>query len=128
MGRLNKNLDIDEQILNPKSRNSGGRLYNTMQDQPHTPQSCVCHECGIPGHKRPQCPNRVRRFPSPCKKLQLSFEGFIAGKYVSNMRFNTGADKTVVRADLILGAAYIWKCTKVDSWRGNEVTEHYFSG
>ena len=80
-----------------------------MQGQPHTPH---CHECGIPGHKRPQGPNGVRRVPSPCKKSQLSFEGFIAGKYASNIRFNTGADKTVVRADLIPGAAYICKHTK----------------
>ncbi len=34
------------------------------------------------------------------------------------------ADKTVVKADLISPALYTRKCTKVDSWRGNEPTEH----
>ena len=84
----------------------------------------VCHGCNEPGHIRPNCPNRVRVVKSPEPSNIMVVKGCLAGRKVRRLRIDTGADRTVVRADFIPSDAYTQEVIKLDSWRGAQCSEH----
>ena len=51
----------------------------------------ICHGCGTPGHIRPNCPEKVGEVKSPDRNSQE----------ISIFFIDTGADHTIVRADLV---------------------------
>ena len=84
----------------------------------------VCFGCGEPGHIRPNCPHRIRRIRSPENSGRMSVDGLIAGEKVSGMRVDTGADRTIVRKDLVPEAAYTGKDVLLDTWKGAQLSKH----
>ena len=84
----------------------------------------VCFGCGEPGHIRPNCPNKIRRVRSPeCAGL-MSVDGFIEGVAVSGLRVDTGADRTIVRKDLVPELAYTGREVVLDTWKGAQPSKH----
>ena len=84
----------------------------------------VCYCCGEPGHIRPNCPNKIRRVRSPeCAEL-MSVDGLIEGVAVSGLRVDTGADRTIVRKDLVPELAYTGREVVLDTWKGAQPSKH----
>ena len=84
----------------------------------------ICHNCNEPGHIRPNCPNRLRRVKSPVQSDVMVVSGWLAGCLSDQLRVDTGADRTVVRADFVPEAAYTGDVVGLDTWRGNDCSEH----
>ena len=93
-------------------------------DDRHAKRSIICHNCGEPGHIRPNCPNRVRSMKSPESKELIEVPGFLAGVPVEGLAIDTGACRTVVDAKHIPQSAYLGKSIVLDSWRGKELSRH----
>ena len=101
---------------------SGGSRSGKGDRQNRKP--IVCHGCGEPGHIRPNCPNKVRRVKSPVHSKVMTVSGWLAGCKTDKLRVDTGADRTVVREDFVPRAAYTGEVIRLDSWRGDECTDH----
>ena len=84
----------------------------------------ICHGCNEPGHIRPNCPNKLRRVKSPDQSDVMVVSGWLAGCASDKLRVDTGADRTVVREDFVPKAAYTGEVVGLDTWRGNECSEH----
>ena len=84
----------------------------------------VCHNCGEPGHIRPNCPNRVRSVKSPESESLIEVEGSLAGIPVKGLQVDTGACRSVVCSKYIPQSAYLGKSITLDSWRGRQLSEH----
>ena len=50
--------------------------------------------------------------------------GCLAGMEATNLRIDTGADRTVVRKDYIPEVAYTGRSIALDSWRGSQPSNH----
>ena len=84
----------------------------------------VCFGCGEPGHIRPNCPHKIRRVRSPeCSEL-MPVDGWIDGAKVTGLRVDTGADRTIVRKDLVAEEAYTGKVVVLDTWKGAQLSKH----
>ena len=90
----------------------------------HSKKPVICHNCGEPGHIRPNCPNRVRSVKSPESVELIEVSGFLAGVPVEGLMIDTGAGRTVVDAKHIPQSAYLGKSIVLDSWRGKELSKH----
>ena len=84
----------------------------------------VCHNCGEPGHIRPNCPNRVRSVKSPESEPLIEVSGCLAGIPVQGLQVDTGASRSVVSAKFVPKTAYLGKCITLDSWRGRQLSKH----
>ena len=84
----------------------------------------VCHGCNQPGHIRPNCPDRVRVVKSPEPSNVMFVKGYLAGRKVGKLRIDTGADRSVVRADFIPSESYTDEVVNLDSWRGAQCSVH----
>ena len=84
----------------------------------------ICHNCGEPGHIRPNCPNKVRRVKSPDKSDVMSVSGWIAGCLSDKLKVDTGAERTLVRADFVPSTAYTGDTVGLETWRGNDASNH----
>ena len=89
----------------------------------------ICHGCGEPGHIRPQCPKRVRsvRSPdgdSPAKGDEMFVSGWIDGCPIEKLKVDTGADRSLVREDLVPLTAYTGKVVSLVTWKGNDPSKH----
>ena len=103
------------------AQSNGGK--QVRNDKPAR-KPIVCHGCGEAGHIRPNCPHKVRRVKSPEPGNVMFVKGWLAGRKVGKLRIDTGADRTVVRADFVPLEAYTDKVVKLDSWRGAQCSEH----
>lgn len=77
----------------------------------------TCHECGVKGHIRPECPNRV----ASVKNAGHSKGRILLGRIGVNpctMTLDSGADNTVVRADLVAEADYTGNSIRVGDYYG----------
>ena len=90
----------------------------------HAKKSIICHNCGEPGHIRPNCPNRVRNVKSPESEELIEVPGVLAGVPVEGLVIDTGACRSVVDAKYIPQSAYLGKSIVLDSWRGKELSRH----
>ena len=106
------------------SPNGGNSNSNKGEQQKFEKRVPTCYGCGVVGHIRPNCPNKVRRVPSPKPSNFMTVQGSIAGVNVNNLRVDPGADRTVVREEFIPSSAYIGGTIRLDSWRGSQVSEH----
>ena len=89
----------------------------------------VCHGCGEPGHIRPQCPHKVRSVRSPdcetpAKSDVMFVPGWLAGCQSDKLKIDTGAERTLVRADFVPTAAYTGEVVRLVTWKGNDVSNH----
>ena len=89
----------------------------------------ICHNCGEPGHIRPQCPHMVRSVRSPDSDTQAKCDvmfvsGWIAGCSSDKLKIDTGAERTLVRADFVPTAAYTGDVVRLVTWKGNDVSNH----
>ena len=89
----------------------------------------ICHGCGEPGHIRPQCPMRVRtvRSPdseSPAKGDKMFVSGWIGGSPVERLKFDSGADRSLVRKDVVPPTAYTGEVVSLVTWKGNDPSKH----
>ena len=105
----------------PPNVNSNGSMGEEPKFEKRVP---TCYGCGVVGHIRPNCPNKVRRVLSPKPSNFLTVKGFIAGVPVKDLRVDPGADRTVVREEFIPSSAYTGGTIRLDSWRGSQVSEH----
>ena len=101
---------------------SGGSRNGKSERQSRKP--IVCHGCGEPGHIRPNCPNKVRRVRSPDCESLMEVDGCLAGSAVKGLRVDTGADKSIVRAEFVPKTAYLDRTVTLDSWRGKQYSKH----
>ena len=73
--------------------------------------------CGVKGHKRPECPEKVasirRSGQSRCKVVQGR-----VGTKPCKMTLDSAADQTVVRADLVKQPDYIGESSRVSDYYG----------
>ena len=65
----------------------------------------TCHGCGVKGHKRPECPNRIGSIRKFGHFKGRVLQGTVGGNPCT-MTLDSGADHTVVRADLITESNY----------------------
>ena len=84
----------------------------------------ICHNCGEPGHIRPNCPNRIRSVRSPGSAPVIEVTGLIAGVPVKGLQIDTGAGRTVIDAKHIPRSAYLGKSITLDTWKGRQYSEH----
>ena len=99
---------------------NGGKVEKPRNDK----RVPTCYGCGVVGHIRPNCPDKVRRVPSPKPSNFMTVDGFIAGVPVKNLRVDPGADRTVVRAEFVPEDAYTGGSIRLDSWRGSQISVH----
>ena len=100
------------------SRHSGGKSDRGYRKQ------VICHNCGEPGHIRPNCPNRIRSVRSPGSAPVIEVTGLIAGVPVKGLKIDTGAGRTVIDAKHIPRSAYLGKSITLDTWKGRQYSEH----
>ena len=81
----------------------------------------TCYSCGKKGHKRPECPNKVARVVSPVRRASLRVDGCV-GEHECQMTIDTGAQKTVVKADLVKPEEYTGKSIRLLGFDGGAVT------
>ena len=107
---------------------SGAGSYRSRRDRKsNTP--IICHGCGEPGHIRPQCPLRIRTVRSPdsvcpVEDDKMFVSGWIGGSPVERLKFDSGAERSLVRKDLVPPAAYTGKVVSLVSWKGNDPSKH----
>ena len=114
---------VREATGNSSSSSSRGR------GDRHSRKPIICHNCGEPGHIRPQCPHKVRsvRSPdcdSPAKSDVMFVPGWIAGCLADKLKIDTGAERTLVREDFVPPAAYTGDVVNLATWKGNDVSSH----
>ena len=102
-----------------RSSNSSGAHSSNTRRKP-----VVCHNCGEPGHIRPNCPNRVRSVRSPEHDSLIEVDGALAGTPLSGLQIDTGASRSVVSAKWVPKTAYLKKSITLDSWRGKQLSKH----
>ena len=102
---------------------SGGSRHSGRSDKGGR-KPVICHNCGEPGHIRPNCPNRVRSVRSPESESLIEVSGWLAGVLVKDLQIDTGACRTVVSSKYIPRSAYLGKSITLDSWRGRQYSEH----
>ena len=105
------------------SASGGSRGSNSKGDRGNR-KPIVCHNCGEPGHIRPNCPNRVRSVKSPESEALIEVSGCLAGIPVKGLQIDTGACRSVVNAKYIPQSAYLGQSITLDSWRGRQLSEH----
>ena len=114
------------------SQAGGGK--GGQQDKQRERKPIICFGCGEAGHIRPNCPNKVRRVkpekkgsvvkPEKKESVVKTVDGYLAGKEVKGLRLDTGADRTLVRRELIPGDAYTGETVVLDTWRGQQPSTH----
>ena len=113
----------------PASGSSSSRHSGGISDRGNR-KPIICHNCGEPGHIRPQCPHKVRSVRSPDSDSSAQSEvmfvpGWIAGCSSDKLKWDTGAERTLVRADFVPTAAYTGDVMKLATWRVNDdVSDH----
>ena len=70
--------------------------YSNNSERPIT-----CYGCGEKGHKRPDCPKRVRRVRSPQPKHAFMVQGKIGEIECKKMVLDSGSDTTIINYKLI---------------------------
>ena len=100
------------------SRHSGGKSDRGYRKQ------VICHNCGEPGHIRPNCPNRIRSVRAPGSAPVIEVTGLIAGVPVKGLQIDTGAGRTVIDAKHIPRSAYLGKSITLDTWKGRQYSVH----
>ena len=70
--------------------------YSNNSERPIT-----CYGCGEKGHKRPDCPKRVRRVRSPQPKHAFMVQGKIGEIECKKMVLDSGSDITIINSKLI---------------------------
>ena len=106
------------------SKPSGGGANSKSKPDRQGRRPIICHGCGEPGHIKPNCPHRVRRVTSPDPGILEVVKGRIAGKIVSGLLVDTGANRTLVREDFVPTDAYTGESVTLDSWRGSQLSKH----
>ncbi len=61
----------------------------------------TCYGCGEKGHKRPDCPKRVRRVRSTQPKHTFMVQGRIGETKCKKMVLHSGSDITIINSKLI---------------------------
>ena len=108
----------------PSGSQEGGNRDRSEKTSYKERKPIVCYGCNKPGHIRPNCPERTRRVRDSSEKPDPLVEGGLAGVRVEGMIVDTGARKSIVRSEFIPSAAYTGKTTRLDTWKGGEVSEH----
>ena len=103
---------------------SGGSNYSGGKHDRGRRKPVICHNCGEPGHIRPNCPNRVRSVRSPEHDPLIKVDGVLAGEFVSGLQIDTGAGRSVVNARWVPKSAYLKTSITLDSWRGKQLSKH----
>ena len=113
----------------PSRGSSGGGSCSSPSESGGSPTRGSEIGCGKPGYTRPQCPLRIRtvRSPdsvSPVKVVKMFVSGWIGGSPVERLKFDSGADRSLVRKDLVPPAAYTGKVVNLVTWKGNDPSKH----
>ena len=103
---------------------SGGSIQSGGKHDRGNRKQVICHNCGEPGHIRPNCPNRIRSVRSPGSAPVIEVTGLIAGVPVKGLQIDTGAGRTVIDAKHIPRSAYLGKSITLDTWKGRQYSEH----
>ena len=102
---------------------ASGRSKSNQGDKGNR-KPIICHNCGEPGHIRPNCPNSVRSVKSPDCESLIEVDGCLAGIPVKGLQVDTGASRSVVSSKYIPQSAYLGKFITLDSWRGRQLSKH----
>ena len=103
---------------------SGSSRHNSGRSDRGNRKQVICHNCGEPGHIRPNCPNRVRSVRSPEGDSVIEVTGLVAGVPVKGLQIDTGAGRTVIDAKHIPRSAYLGRTITLDTWKGRQCSEH----
>jgi len=100
--------------------------YNNKSGRKFKP--IVCHNCGEPGHIRPNCPNRVKRVSSPTlengsSKSNLFVSGFIDDTPSDSMFIDSGCEVTCVAKHLVPESAYTGRSTLLKGYKASSQPE-----
>ena len=100
------------------SGNPGGAGRGSGEQRDWVP---TCYSCGKKGHKRPDCPNRVRQVSRPMRERSLRVFGHV-GQHECQMVIDSGAQATVVDSDLVKPDEYTGKVITLLGFDGRAVT------
>ena len=73
----------------------------TESNSNNSERPITCYGCGEKGHKRPDCPKRVRRVRSPQPKHAFMVQGKIGEIECKKMVLDSGSDITIINSKLI---------------------------
>ena len=97
-----------------------GREQEKGKDQSFSKMP-VCYGCGAKGHKRSECPDKSDKTNARVGKNSRSKARKLQGRVGTNscsMSLDSGADHTVVRADLITEGDYTGRSSRVGDYYG----------
>ena len=78
----------------------------------------ICHNCGEPGHIRPNCPNVIRRVRElGGVDLGKTVDALLDGR-PARVLVDTGAGRTIVHKDFVPRACYTGRSIRLRDWQG----------
>ena len=84
----------------------------------------ICHYCGKEGHISPNCPGKVNSVLSPSRKEDSLITVWLGGKEVVGVRVDTGADRTLIRSDIVPASAYLKGKLELSGYTGQKLNLH----
>ena len=84
----------------------------------------ICHNCGEPGHIRPNCPNIIRRVRVPGEGLGImTVDALLVGRPVKAL-VDTGCRRTLVHSDYVPRACYTGRRVRLSDRTGGRFSYH----
>ena len=122
MGYNANRLGSELHTTSGTSSQQGGRAFSkTLSSGRHVHDKVpVCFQCGQRGHKRPDCSNKIARIQIPTGGSCPRVEGKI-GRVPCSMLVDTGAEKTVVSAELVQPEQYLGKTIPLTGFDGRKM-------
>ena len=111
------------EVVSDRGQSSDGYHFQESRSRRPAGRQVTCHNCGVVGHIRPNCPNIIRRVRVPGEGLGETVDALLAGRPVSAL-IDTGSGRTLVHSDFVPGACYTGRRVRLGDWKGGRFSNH----